>query len=370
MKQRLVVSPVMTRPQAMQAAYRQAQARRCMTTVQLVMRQPGVLVAFPTTNGWTTAVPDGGAGSDNGGGDWAACHGTYFDSHTHHSVANDVTCNVGTDTSQTSVTGCAVCHNDNLGALGSWSDIYVAHSSTCSDCHSYAGGASAPLATVQLAISSGSAATCATCHTDKTPNVDHANPHPTNDFAWDGNCSSCHTGANVVADIHEGTCTTCHASSAANLDNEIVGDGTDGIDGDATQANYTAAGSLWATVTCTTCHDGVGTTTTNLDAHHLSVAGASTCSDCHDGTGSDIRLADHSGLVATYVNCSTCHTDVGMVIASGDNKVHDDCTTCHQSDGSLETFPTTNGWTTAMPDGGVGTNNGGGSCCWVSWCIL
>ena len=67
-------------------------------------------------------------------------------------------------------------------------------------------------------------------------------------------------------------------------------------------------------------------------------------------------------MVATYVNCSTCHTETGMTVSLADPKVHDDCTTCHQADGSLVTFPTANGWTTAMPDGGVGTNNGGGDC--------
>ena len=192
--------------------------------------------------GYASSMPDGGAGSNNGGGDCAACHGAYFDSHTHHSVANDVTYNVVTDTSQSTVTGCAVCHDDNSGALASWSDIYVEHQSDCANCHSYDGSATAPLADVQTAISSGSAATCATCHTDKIPDVDHGNPHPANDFSWDGNCATCHTGANVVADVHNGSCTTCHASGAANRDNEIVGDATNGIDGDATQADGTAAG--------------------------------------------------------------------------------------------------------------------------------
>ena len=309
--------------------------------------------------GFASAMPNGGVGTDNGGGDCNACHGAYFDSHTHHSVANDVSYNVVTDTSQSTVTGCAVCHDDNSGALASWSDIYVEHQSDCANCHSYDGLASAPLAAVQTAISSGSAATCATCHTDKTPAVDHGNPHPANDFGWDGNCSTCHTGANVVADVHNGSCTTCHASGAANRDNEIVGAASNGVDGDATQADGTAAGSSWATVVCSTCHNGAGTTTTNVDAHHVSIAGASTCADCHDGTSTGIRLADHSAMVATYLNCSTCHTETGMTVAAGDPQVHDDCTTCHESSGVLKAAY---GYASAMPNGGVGTNNGGGPC--------
>ena len=264
--------------------------------------------------GYASSMPDGGAGSNNGGGDCSACHGVYFDSHTHHGTAsNDVSYNVATDTSQSTATGCAVCHDDNSGALASWADIYVEHLSSCANCHSYDGTSTAPLADVQTAISSGSAATCATCHTDKVPNVEHGNPHPANDFAWDGNCSSCHTGANVVADVHTG-CTTCHASSAASRDNEKLGDASNGIDGDATQADGTAAGGTWSSVFCSTCHN-VASTTTTVDAHHIATAGGSTCADCHDGTGSGIRLADHTAMVATYVNCSSCHTDTGMTVS-------------------------------------------------------
>ena len=117
--------------------------------------------------------------------------------------------------------------------------------------------------------------------------------------------------------------------------------------------------ATWSSVVCSTCHNGVDTTTTNVDAHHVAIAGSSTCADCHDGTSTGIRLADHSAMVATYVNCSTCHTETGMTVAAGDPQVHDDCTTCHESSGVLKAAY---GYASAMPDGGVGTNNGGGTC--------
>jgi len=110
-------------------------------------------------------------------------------------------------------------------------------------------------------------AICATCHTDKTPDVDHGNPHPANDFTDTAGCMVCHTGANVVADVHGGTCATCH-SGVPNRDNEMLGAAANGVDGDATQANGTAAGASWVSVECTTCHN-VGTTTTTSDAHHV-----------------------------------------------------------------------------------------------------
>jgi hypothetical protein len=178
------------------------------------------------------------------------------------------------------------------------------------------------------------ATTCADCHTNKA-GQQHGNPHIDNNFSWDSNCFDCHSGANVVTDVHGGTCTLCHSGAPATRHNEMVGDSANGIDGDATQANDTALNGTWSSVTCQTCHPS-GTYT--WEAIHTDTATA----------------VDHSTAVAATSDssCETCHTATGSNVAinldNGTGRaadlLHDVCSSCHTADGSLDTDKDGNGY--------------------------
>ncbi len=326
------------------------------------------------------------------------CHGAgYFDSHVHGAdsagyVVHDVAFSATVDISQDGSAGneCYQCHDDaglgsGTGALGTWVAIKTEHatvggtaqSSTCATCHDYAtsgnqsGDADTPLlSTVQTTISSATGVTCVTCHLPKSfaasPTTSTHGGHPV-DFGKDAQCTTCHTGANVVKDIHANTCSVCH-SGAPSATSEKIGDALNGVDGDATLANGTAAGGTWSSVTCLTCHP---IATYDLSTvHHDSkngYAAAGNCVQCHTGVN---YPGDHTLRVADTTNCNTCHTatagsatgvPVDPAVNATANKVHDACTTCHNTDADA-TLKAAYGYASAMPDGGVGSNNGGGDC--------
>ena len=156
-------------------------------------------------------------------GDCTQCHtANYFDSHTH---SHDVSYNPSTDTSQSTQQGCATCHDDNGGALASWTDIYVEHLGNCATCHSYTDdGFGTPLQpTVETTIASGTAVTCATCHTPKVPATDHGVDHIASSYVTgEAACLVCHIDPATTftdpanAKIHD-DCTTCHDSGTNAL---------------------------------------------------------------------------------------------------------------------------------------------------------
>ncbi|MEN8135846.1 MAG: hypothetical protein ABFS18_09985 [Thermodesulfobacteriota bacterium] len=187
------------------------------------------------------------------------------------------------------------------------------------------------------------AATCRTCHVgpgvNLIPDIHHdhveADPvtgdctfchaggppgHPADFAASSGGCEACHTGANVVNDIHGGQCTLCHASAPFSATNERVGANSDG---DATLADGTAAGGAWASVTCLTCHAGLGVNTIP-DIHHDNTSAgagpteaiAGNCTYCHADPRPALNTANGLGLLAgqepmsvTALSCRECHTD-------------------------------------------------------------
>jgi len=184
------------------------------------------------------------------GGDCTTCHGDYFPSHSHHTgVNNQVSYDAEVDTSQTSRQGCAVCHHDydtangtSLG-LDTWLTILVEHdlddtkdgsANTCANCHFYNGGSSPPLEAVQGAIAGSDPVTCATCHTDKVPNVSHGIPTSgkhTEHFVMAGvSCETCHNiwyfpyfksgtdgNGDGLFDLTEtDVCNTCHQDGSGN----------------------------------------------------------------------------------------------------------------------------------------------------------
>jgi hypothetical protein len=130
---------------------------------------------------------------------------------------------------------------------------------------------------------------CTSCHNHQGGFA--AGGH-TVDFGNDASCTAagCHTGANVVSDIHKNNCANCHSGSPSR-DNEMLG--ARGL-GDARNADGTAAAGTWASITCITCHD----VTPPVDP---------------DLTVSTLGGMHHGHANATGGNCIACHLpDVGQ----------------------------------------------------------
>lgn len=305
----------------------------------------GTLITPPSVNGYATSMAAGTC---------AACHGDFFPSHVHHyGTNNDLSYNPAVDTSQSSASGCAQCHNDNSGALGLFTDILVEHKNVCNNCHLYDGTKTAPKAAVDAAISSGNPATCATCHTDKVPNVTHG--HDTSDFGFGtSTCISCHddNGSGVIIGVHGNVCDNCHVDVASGDFSRKIGDVANGVDGNA----LLATGATARQATCATCHPT--TTYPTKQIHHESkngYAAAWNCAACHN----DTVKPDHSQRVAPYANCTLCHaatagTVDGIVVNDLDNTMHDACSSCHTLVGNVVGLidPANNPLLIGMPVGG------------------
>ena len=115
------------------------------------------------------------------------------------------------------------------------------------------------------------------------------------------------------------------------------------------------------------------------DAHHLATpndyAFNGNCTQCHDSSSAQAAQsnggnpADHSGLVADYANCTTCHSaNVGVaqgaVVNSGDPTIHDACVDCHNNDGTLRLVGevVNPSLVVAMPNPSGLPDDGGGTC--------
>ena len=269
-----------------------------------------------------TTVPNLQPGIPDGGGDCITCHGDYFPNHNHHnSTNNDVSYNADVDTSQSSELGCAFCHHDydNVNGtsvgLGTWSAILVEHdldgtkdgsTNTCDNCHAYDGSGPTPLADVQNAIASGNPATCATCHTDKVPDVNHAIPqtgkHEQHFEMANMGCDTCHDISNFPYfksgtdgngdgqyDLSEtDVCNLCHQDWAPDLPPE---------------ENYkTGWSEPGFQLACNSCH-GIAPATGSHQAHY-------------DGTDDtlaygDLRITEDfmAGQVSStnMLGCGNCH---------------------------------------------------------------
>jgi hypothetical protein len=331
---------------------------------------------------------DGGTGNGtDGGGDCTTCHGTYFDSHTHHDGGNNqVIYNTTIDRSQELDDPSTACHQCHLEPLSTWTGVLSEHSSDCGICHDYVTNGNATgdpdtplLATVQSVIATDATANCVTCHVRKEHTVASSTHggHETNHFGWDSNCIDCHSTANdyVVSEVHNGDCSLCHTASPENAGNNGISAADaalNGKDGDASLPGAEGDAGTW-TATCTTCHpyDGdSGSFNTVPEAHHIATpndyAANDNCTFCHADSGT--YAGDHTATVAQATNCQDCHTGTegntgptfNIPTSSGDNTVHDSCKTCHQTAGGL-TGPS--GSASTMDDNGTfGGTDGGGNC--------
>jgi hypothetical protein len=242
------------------------------------------------------------------GGACEACHGAYFNSHTHtHTMrigANDYF--------PTNWTPCSSCHS-----VQNWPSILGTHLGQCATCHSATRDIdpSAPTGTtVQMVIANPQQRTinCLDCHKE------HFDPH---NFTSDGNCADCHY-VDYGMDMHSFNCGLCHVDPSGGGPRRAGDDGS-AIDGVGTSS-------------CTFCHN----TTTYPPAvvHHDTVKALSgNCAACHYWT----RAGNHATLVADSTACNSCHqatagTTTGVPVNAADNKVHDACTTCHETNGALK----------------------------------
>ncbi len=164
--------------------------------------------------------------------------------------------------------------------------------------------------------------------------------HDDTSFAWAGNCATCHnpnsTDVSIINVIHGAKCGLCHVSSAGGGLRKN-GDPANGIDGAADFVGATNSS------TCIDCHAtelNLTSATIHHDSeHHYAADGR--CIQCHD-SGFGKKTANHSVAVADDNDCSLCHlltagTITGMPISATDSMVHDACTTCHNTDGTLKT---------------------------------
>lgn len=200
---------------------------------------------------------------------------------------------------------------------------------------------------------------CDVCHVSRA--VFHAG-HDNTTFAWAGNCSDCHSGTGIVANVHSDNCILCHVNGDGTGGRKI-GDATNGIDGHANGEVSTA--------TCLDCHDD----NTPGTIHHNRATADNCATSCHKvsttgGTTPANHAGNHTALVNTDPNCSTCHAanEGGVNGAPVDgavtpNMIHDKCTSCHNTTGVLKTAVEVGGTkVTDMPNGGAGSTNGGGAC--------
>jgi len=284
---------------------------------------------------------------------------------------------------------CGNCHTSDTAILGSPgtgtlandADVDTLHRSDCALCHNYTGtllDAGTVRQAIQLGMN-GSQISCLDCHTDKATN--HGNfEHPVevgpNDLSYEAPgilCSNCHVVANWaeiegiehnVATNGIGSCVTCHNSPRQEVRDaiDLGANPTHCLDCHADK-ELTAHGSpdhvadgyvVGGTAYCLNCHDpGSAPNSTVIGIHHNNCflchttvpdlqpgipAGGGDCTDCHTNSWEMTHTAsppDHSSLVQVATSgCGSCHSDSPLTDAA-DPKVHNGCSSCHDTEGGL-----------------------------------
>lgn len=203
---------------------------------------------------------------------------------------------------------------------------------------------------------------CISCH-GADPGIIHLNVNHVNTVGNTPQCNWCHykqvgmsNGATVNPNdsmVHA-ACTTCHTISKGIANDYMIG--------------LVNPASLTRNL--------VGQMVTPQSKGGTAV----NCTDCHSiHLFADHRKANHTNVVAfsTQGCTATCHTstagrlapDYGMPVNPVDNKIHDACTSCHNTTtGELRTVVAVNlPYVVAMPNGPIidghnQPNDGGGEC--------
>lgn len=316
----------------------------------------------------------------------AQCHATasFFTPHKdncltcHLSSRNEVINIIVTNSNNSDIADCTTCHgvpdhestgsHDHRVSSGLTFDCSACHSiadddaidilhnpsgNTCNPCHGYSGGKIDP-ALVDGVISAGRngvGQNCQKCHTSLV-----AGHHSVDDFAWDSICQTCHTGVNIVADVHKGNCNNCHVFVTDGAISLRVG--TDG----------SALGNDKLS-TCTACH-APQTYPTGSIHHDTTTATNNDCTVCHGTVDHTLTVTDNSPTPS----CAGCHTGTagtsfGVPLDTSDTLLHDSCSTCHTFDankrGILVDYTNSKGINGigSLPDGStIGGMDGGGIC--------
>ena len=297
------------------------------------------------------------------GGDCTTCHtDTWENTHT---TAPDHTALVTVGT-----TGCGDCHS-SPPPLVDGADPKVHNG--CSSCHNPTTGALISLATGKSFTAGGD---CTTCHTDTWENTHttapdhtalvtvgtttcgncHSNPPPLVDGAdpkvHDG-CSSCHdsaSGALISLAVGKsfdpgGDCTTCHTDTWETMHTTNTPDHTSLVTVGTTSCSschsdpppLTDAGDPKVHNACSSCHDAAGGLISRAAGKSFDPPGGN-CTTCHTEPFGSIHSGgtDHSGIITTSgTQCGTCHADPPPLVSPTDPKVHDACSSCHDSQGAL-----------------------------------
>ncbi|MCL7489214.1 MAG: Ig-like domain-containing protein, partial [Desulfobulbaceae bacterium] len=294
-----------------------------------------------------TAMPDGGAGTDNGGGSCVVCHDTSYTVHTVNNANQAAALHDMVDTTYAATYNCDNCH----GTLTTWLEIVALHSNDCTMCHD------SDLTVVKNAINAGrsnvngfmgsaSVVNCDTCHV-----TDH--DFAAGDATWD--LATLDTAA--IKDAYgrgHGTSPDTVHGEHNNLANSTGSQAQAGVPAYTGKLSGAYGGLLAADYNCNDCHDidnaadaAVVKQQKRIQEHNLG-----NCLLCHGyaNVGPEIAAGAGSapfdeGAGGTVTNCETCHAPANNpAVAANDTYMYQydgirhhttthaqagDCTWCH-----------------------------------------
>ena len=183
---------------------------------------------------------------------------------------------------------------------------------------------------------------CGNCHSNPPPLVDPNNPKVHNA------CSTCHASngdrisyAAGKTFSQDGDCTTCHTIPFGEIHPPTIDHSnlvtTSGIYCSRCHNDpppLVDPNDLKVHNACSTCHDDQGNLISLAAGKSMAVGG--NCGTCHGDIFTSIHpdTVDHSQAIQVSTDCGVCHTSTALVDPN-DPTVHNACTTCHNSDGTL-----------------------------------
>ena len=293
------------------------------------------------------------------GGDCTTCHTDTFDTIHPSNVDHSSLVRVGTtgcgnchsdppplvDASDPKVhNGCTTCHDSEGGLIGIAAGKSFAVGGDCITCHTDFFDTIHPDTIDHSALIKVETTSCGNCHSDPPPLVDPIDPKVHNA------CTTCHDfEGRLINDAagksfdSPGNCTTCHTEPFYSVH-------PDDIDHSAlVKVGTTSCGNCHSDPpplvdpvdpkvhnVCATCHDSEGGLISLATGKSFDSPGD--CTTCHTVPFDTIHPddIDHSALIKVETtSCGNCHSDPPPLVDPLDSKVHDACTTCHDSGGGL-----------------------------------
>ncbi|MEW6429712.1 MAG: Ig-like domain-containing protein [Thermodesulfobacteriota bacterium] len=201
---------------------------------------------------------------------------------------------------------CTICH----GAMADMNDIDALHdvatngAGSCATCHKATRETGIGTGiTIADVIRTPGAKECVTCHVEKASGHPGGGGH--NTIKHSPQCLVCHSGANIITDIHKDTCTHCHDPGPPTLKAGITA-------GDCMHCHGTHHGpdhnNLTGTASCNVCH--ADSVYDEIVAIH-----ATDCAMCHKSSDPAVIAAidagngvDYPDTGGTAVDCQSCHS--------------------------------------------------------------